>query len=115
MDAFMPINRWRVAIVTSIAIISITIGTGCRAGRTNPMATAPDSLRIRQDVAFLAADALEGRGSGTAGNDSAAAYAARRFRALGLDSLGLPGYLQPFTVRPPARGDSPRGSAAGAP
>ena len=30
-----------------------------------------DSMRIRGDIEFLASDALEGRGTGTAGNDSA--------------------------------------------
>ena len=44
----------------------------------------PDSAALRRDIAFLASDALEGRGTGTAGNDSAAAYIARRFAALGL-------------------------------
>jgi hypothetical protein len=37
-----------------------------------------------RDVRHLASDALEGRGTGTAGNDSAAAYIARRFSGLGL-------------------------------
>ena len=37
-----------------------------------------------RDVRYLASDALEGRGTGTAGNDSAAAYIARRFSGLGL-------------------------------
>ena len=36
------------------------------------------------DVRYLASDALEGRGTGTPGNDSAAAYIARRFAAAGL-------------------------------
>ncbi len=37
-----------------------------------------------RDIRYLASDALEGRGTGTAGNDSAAAYIARRFSRLGL-------------------------------
>jgi hypothetical protein len=37
-----------------------------------------------RDVRYLASDQLEGRGTGTAGNDSAAAYIARRFAKLGL-------------------------------
>jgi len=63
---------------------------------------APDSARIRADVAYLADDRLEGRLIGTPGNDSAAAYIARRFRALGLEPLdfgGGPAYAQPFTAR----------------
>jgi len=43
-----------------------------------------DSTAIRRDVSYLASDALEGRGTGTPGNDSAASYLARRYAALGL-------------------------------
>src|SRR5688572_5587035 len=48
---------------------------------------APDSAAIRRDVEHLASAALEGRGTGTAGNDSAAAYIARRFESLRLAML----------------------------
>jgi aminopeptidase YwaD len=58
----------------------------------------PDSSRVRSDIEFLASDALEGRGTGTAGNDSAAAFAARRYAALGLTAVS-PGFLQAFTAR----------------
>ena len=44
-------------------------------------------MAIRRDVEHLASDALEGRGTGTAGNDSAAAYIARRFESLHLAAL----------------------------
>lgn len=84
------------------------VAAGCRAEPGFPAPIAADSLRIRQDVEHLAADHLEGRGSGTAGNDSAAVWAARQFRALGLDSLGLAGFTQPFQVR----GARATGSAA---
>ena len=51
--------------------------------------------RLRADVAYLASDALGGRGTGTPGNDSAAAHIARRFAAL---RLAAPpgGHLQRF-------------------
>ncbi len=58
-------------------------------------ATRADSAIIRRDIEFLASDRLEGRLTGTPGNDSAAAYLARRYRSLGLTELA-PGYLQPF-------------------
>lgn len=58
-------------------------------------ATPADSAAIRADIEFLASDRLEGRLAGTPGNDSAAAYLARRYRSLGLTEL-VPGYLQPF-------------------
>ena len=65
--------------------------------------TAPtsraDARALRTDIAYLASDALEGRGTGTPGNDSAAAYIARRFRALGLTSLDS-GFEQHFIAHP---------------
>jgi hypothetical protein len=75
--------------------------------------TGPDTAAIRRDVEHLASAALEGRGTGTAGNDSAAAYIARRFESLRLAALpqGCPSpagalesrcgrkYFQPFIAR----------------
>jgi len=47
-----------------------------------------DAARLREHIAFLADDALEGREPGTAGYDTAAAYVADRFRELGLTPAG---------------------------
>ncbi|HUQ20374.1 MAG TPA: M28 family peptidase [Gemmatimonadaceae bacterium] len=66
--------------------------TGAR-GTAGP--SHPDSTLIRRDIAYLASDALEGRLTGTAGNDSAAVYIARRYKSLGLKPL-TPDYLQRF-------------------
>jgi Zn-dependent M28 family amino/carboxypeptidase len=66
--------------------------------------TAPVPVRAAADaratvaIAYLAADAREGRGVGTAGLDSAAAYVARAFRDAGLRPGGTTGYFQPFTI-----------------
>lgn len=57
-----------------------------------------DSTRMLADIAWLAGDNLEGRLTGTPGNDSAAAYVARRFAALKLRAP-YPGYLQHFVAR----------------
>jgi aminopeptidase N len=46
-----------------------------------------DTARIRTDIEYLASDALEGRGTGTPGNDSAAAYLAREYAQLGLTKI----------------------------
>lgn len=80
---------------------------GCRAAA--PVSAAapapvppPDSLRIRTDIAYLASDRLEGRRTGSPGNDSAAAYIARRYRTLGLAATTPTSYLQPFVARPAA-------------
>jgi hypothetical protein len=56
--------------------------TATRDARVNP-----DTMAIRRDVEQLASAAFEGRGTGTAGNDSAAAYIARRFESLRLATL----------------------------
>ena len=53
---------------------------------------SPD--RVRADVAFLADDLLEGRGTGTRGYDIAAKYVAARFEALGLSPAGSGGWYQ---------------------
>ena len=86
---------------TTLICIAATLGgAACSGARVEQAGGAlmPDSARIAADIAYLASDALEGRGTGTAGFDSAATYAARRYAALGLRPL-TPGYFQPFTAR----------------
>ena len=70
--------------------------------------------RIRADVRYLAADAREGRGVGTAGLDSAAGYVADRFRQAGLEPIGSDSYFQPFRIdsTAPAVAHSGLGEAA---
>src|SRR5215813_3111897 len=67
-----------------------------------PPAAADDAIsadEIRRDVAYLASDALEGRGSGTPGGAAAAAYIAQAFRRCGLEPAGSDGgYFRPFDV-----------------
>jgi hypothetical protein len=59
----------------------------------------PDAARLLGWVRDLAAPAMEGRASGTAGADRAAAYLADHFKRVGLRPLGDGGsYLQRFTV-----------------
>lgn len=47
-------------------------------------ATTPRAQRVLADVRYLASDALGGRKTGSPGNDSAAAYLARRFAEISL-------------------------------
>jgi hypothetical protein len=49
---------------------------------------------MRGHLAFLASDALEGRGTPSRGLDVAAEYIASQFRAAGLEPLGDDGYFQ---------------------
>lgn len=88
--------------ITTLVCIAAAIGgaacSGARMEQSQAAARVPDSSRIAADVAFLASDALEGRGTGAPGFDSAASYVAKRYAALGLRAL-TPGYFQPFTAR----------------
>jgi hypothetical protein len=69
---------------TTAVVVGVLLGA-CRSGVSSPApAPAADSVRLAADVRFLSSDALEGRGTGTPGNDSAAAYIAARFAALRL-------------------------------
>jgi hypothetical protein len=66
--------------------VALLIGAiACRGAATPPSPVAtPDTASLMRDVRYLASDALEGRGTGTPGNDSAAAFIARRFATIGL-------------------------------
>src|SRR6188474_1380080 len=76
----------------------VLVAAACTPALRPPSSTThADSAAIRADIEFLASDRLEGRLAGTPGNDSAAAYLARRYRSLGLSEL-VPGYLQPFNA-----------------
>ncbi|MBI3982655.1 MAG: M28 family peptidase [Gemmatimonadetes bacterium] len=54
--------------------------------------------RIAADLAYLAADAREGRGVGSAGLDSAARYIATAFARAGLRPGSSDSFFQPFTI-----------------
>jgi hypothetical protein len=56
--------------------------------------------QIKEDVAFLASDFLEGRQTGTRGEKEAAKYISNRFKELGLVPKGTKKFLQPFTFKP---------------
>ena len=73
-------------LAPAVCLSLLSLGAACRAGPTPVPAASPDDAagRLRADIAWLADDRLEGRGTGTAGNDSAAAWLARRDAALGL-------------------------------
>ncbi len=56
--------------------------------------------KIKDDVAFLSDDKLEGRQTGTEGEVKASEYIIKRFKDIGLQSKGTEGYLQPFSFKP---------------
>jgi hypothetical protein len=63
-----------------------------------PPAPAMDATRIARDVAWLADDAREGRGVGSAGLDAAADYLRAGFREAGFAPAGDGGYLVRFEM-----------------
>ncbi|MGH7618852.1 MAG: M20/M25/M40 family metallo-hydrolase [Gemmatimonadaceae bacterium] len=94
-------------VVRAIALLlAASAMSACHAAAgPAPLPQSPDSLSIRRDIEYLASPALAGRLTGTPGNDSAAAYIARRYASLGLRALAE-NYEQHFIARPPAHGGS---------
>lgn len=85
-------------ILSLAALVCLGCTAGVRSSSPDLGAAVADSTAIRSDISYLASDALEGRATGTAGNDSAAAYIARRYQYLRL-AAPYPGYLQSFVAR----------------
>ena len=83
-------------------LLALSLSAGaCRTAESVPATPAlPESGRLLRDITWLASDEREGRATGTAGNDTAAAWLARRHAALGLRPLAPGGgYLQRFVAR----------------
>ena len=79
----------------SLAFLAGTVGLPAAAQQTG-------TDRIAADLTYLAADARQGRGVGTAGLDVAAEYIAAALARAGLRPGGTEGYFQPFTIDPSA-------------
>lgn len=87
----MPIAHLRRAALAAAFLVTV----GCRSGIPVPASAAAaaalsprgdaDTTLLRRDITHLASDSLEGRLTGTPGNDSAAAYIARRYARLHLE------------------------------
>ena len=95
-------------LVPALALVGAT--SACQT--TSPLLRAgaePDTGLMMRDVRLLSSDALEGRGTGTPGNDSARVFIARRFTDLRLRPVlaesgcasmtCAPTFVQPFTAR----------------
>ncbi|MBQ0788148.1 MAG: M28 family peptidase [Oceanihabitans sp.] len=78
----------------SILVVFLILLSSCKKDLVAP------EVSIQEDVAFLADDALEGRQTGTAGEQKAAAYIAKRFQDLGLHAKGTDGFFQTFSFKP---------------
>ncbi|AUC83012.1 M20/M25/M40 family metallo-hydrolase [Lacinutrix sp. Bg11-31] len=79
-----------------IASLFLVFLSACKSETKEPINT----VSIKEDVTFLASDALEGRQTGSDGEQKAAKYIAERFQNIGLQEKGTKGYLQTFSFRP---------------
>ena len=75
-----------------LAIVSVTL-FGCKK-------TTAYKNEIKEDVAYLANDKLEGRQTGTEGEKIAADYLVNRFQNIGLEPKGSDGYIQSYYFKP---------------
>ena len=93
----MKLSTLRATFASAIPFVVLACS---QAGRTelSPGPAQADSARMLADISYLASDKLEGRLIGTPGNDSAAAFLARRYASLKLKPA-YPGYLQKFVAR----------------
>jgi len=102
-------HRARAALLLALPAIALqacaAVSSGSNAERLTLAANHADARALRSDITYLAGDQLEGRRTGTPGNDSAAAYIARRFAALSLRPLGGD-YAQHFVARPASMHDT---------
>tara|TARA_B100001146_G_scaffold225193_1_gene247557 strand:+ start:39467 stop:40699 length:1233 start_codon:yes stop_codon:yes gene_type:complete len=77
-----------------VIVFLIVISSGCKENK-------PEPVTMKEDVMALASDALNGRATGTEGEQQAAEYLVGRFEALRLAPKGFNNsYLQEFTFRP---------------
>ncbi len=103
MTARLPL----IAVMATLAC-----STTSRAPQMSLGSAAADSARMLSDISYLAGDKLAGRLTGTPGNDTAAAFIARRYADLKLKAP-FPGYIQKFTARSAAAAHT--GDTAGKP
>ena len=116
------LNRPRGTLLAAAILLSAGCHAFARQGEA-PAATVSAADQMRADITHLASDLLDGRGTGTSGNDTAALFIARRYNALRLSSIaqadraacakgGRLGkadcFVLPFTATVPVRNAAPR-------
>ncbi|MCX5760232.1 MAG: M20/M25/M40 family metallo-hydrolase [Gemmatimonadetes bacterium] len=116
------LSRSRGTALAAAVLLSAGCSALARQGQA-PAASVSAADQMRADITLLAGDQFEGRGTGTPGNDSAAAFIARRYRALKLMSIAQADraacatgsrqgtadcYVLPITTTESARNAAPR-------
>lgn len=95
---------------TLVLATTLLVGNANADRNTEARKSVLSSSILRQDVVYLASEKLQGRGSGTRGNEMAAKYIAETFAKHGLKPVGVrgqrspdasnfgTGYYQPFRI-----------------
>ncbi len=97
MEAKINIKVASLVKMKQLPVLLVVFGTILYACQSkNPDA----GISMKDDVTFLASDALEGRETGTDGEKKAAAHIIERFKKIGLKPGGTQGYYQEFKVTP---------------
>ncbi len=114
-DPFMPFAR-RLAAVAAFALpVSLGAQTNVCAPTRNMKAAgtsgAVTPAEVCRVLSVLAADSLEGRGTGTRGGAKAARFIAEEFKAAGLEPAGDSGYFQRVPIVMTDRGGRMAASA----
>ena len=78
--------------------ILITMLSGCSASKNTTKTDTQTLENLRTHVSFLADDKLEGRRTGTKGEQLAVDYITQQFKAIGLEPKGTEYYIQSFIV-----------------
>ncbi len=81
----------------SLAIL-ITMLSGCSASKNTTKTDTQTLENLRTHVSFLADDKLEGRRTGTKGEQLAVDYITQQFKSIGLEPKGTEYYIQSFIV-----------------
>src|SRR5215471_20079243 len=95
--------RLRLLAILSVTAVVLAGLAARESGMPNEVQSVLRSFSkpaLRAHMQFLADDLLEGRGTGTRGQEIAARYVATEFAAAGLEPAGVKGsYLQPVPLR----------------
>ncbi|TWI83006.1 PDZ domain-containing protein [Lacibacter cauensis] len=81
-------------VVVSIAFFVFTISNAQKLNKADKISLE----NLRSHVSYLASDQLEGRRTGTKGEELAYVYISQQFEKNGLTAKGEKGFLQPFEV-----------------
>lgn len=89
-----------VVVLAAIGLTAIAAEETSVPAEVNTVLQSFSKAALRAHMQFLADDLLEGRGTGTRGQEIGAKYVATEFQAAGLEPAGVGGgYLQPVPLR----------------